>query len=166
MRKIAYFLMALALMGVVAWGVMYGIRNDDGTGHHQGAVSGDGKPIPLTTDSTGHLWIHIGATEAPAETITWFDKPVATPDTSVPLAAAAANVRAVWMVAKRTDAANAGTVYIRGSTVDKDNIQGVPLAPGDYFEIPIPAGTTIDLNTVYVDADTATDGVCGGYITE
>jgi len=107
-----------------------------------------------------------GEVEAPAETITWFDKPVATPDTSVPLAAAAANVRAVWMVAKRTDAANAGTVYIKDSTVDKDNKQGVALAPGDYFEIPIPAGTTIDLHTVYVDADTATDGVCGGYITE
>jgi len=58
MRKIAYFLMALALMGVVAWGVMFARRNDSGSGAHQGGVSGDGFPAPITVDANGRLWVH------------------------------------------------------------------------------------------------------------
>jgi len=165
-RKLTFFLAALALMGAVAWAITYALRNDSGTGHHQGAVSGTNRPIPITADSTGHLWVHVGATDAATETVTFFDKAIATPDTALPLVAASTNVRAVWMVAKRADAANAGTVYIRGSTVDKDDVQGISLAPGDYLELPIPAGSVIDLNTVYIDADTATDGVTGGYVSE
>jgi len=166
MRKLMFSLAALALLAVAAWAISSAIRDDAGDTAYDLGVTGEGTALHLTTDATGRLWVHIGATEAEADTLTFFDKAVATPDTALPLVASATNVRAIWMVAKRAGAANAGTVYIRGSTVDKDDVQGISLAPGDYFEIPIPAGTTIDLNTVYIDADNATDGVTGGYITE
>lgn len=93
-----------------------------------------------------------------------FVQAVATPGTGEALVATETWAVAVWVMAKRTDGNNTGDVYVGPSTTDKDSFQWMKLSPGDYWEIPIPAGTAIDLNVIYVDAETATDGVVGGYI--
>ena len=69
-------------------------------------------------------------------------------------------------MAKVKAGANAGTVYIRDTDVDNDDEQGIALEPGDYWEVPIPAGTTIDINTLELDVANSNDGVIIGYIAE
>ena len=91
-------------------------------------------------------------------------KTVAAPDTDVPLGDAGTFVRWFGIMAKKVGGDNANEIYLYDSTVDNDNIQGIQLDPGDYWETPVLPGVQYDLNDFVIDATTAADAVQGFYI--
>ena len=96
--------------------------------------------------------------------VVWTSKVVAATGTGVAIVAVQTWARALWIVAAKVTGANTGAVYIGDSTVDKTSLQYLSLSPGDYWEMPIPEGTKVDLNTLYVDAATNGDSILIGYI--
>ncbi len=88
-------------------------------------------------------------------------KTVAAPDTDVPLGAAGTFVRWFGIMAKKVDGDNATEIFLYDSTVDNDNMQGIQLDPGDYWETPVLPGVQYDLNDFVIDATTAADAVQG-----
>jgi hypothetical protein len=103
-------------------------------------------------------------TSSTAKTLTYLVKAVATAGTGVALAATATPAIIAYVKAKRAGAANTGKVYVGDSAVDKTTPQEFDLNPGESMQLPIAPGTSLDLATVYVDADTATDGVVVLYL--
>jgi len=99
-----------------------------------------------------------------AKTPTVLTQTVSAAGTGVALVATATPARALWLTAKKATGVNVGNVYVGTSAVDKTTDQQTVLEPGDYWQLPIPAGTTVDLNLIYVDAANNNDGVTGGYI--
>ncbi len=91
-------------------------------------------------------------------------KTVAAPDVDVPLGAAGTFVRWFGIMAKKVDGDNVNEIYLYDSTVDNDNLQGIQLDPGDYWETPVLPGVQYDLNDFVIDATTAADAVQGLYI--
>jgi len=99
----------------------------------------------------------------PHPTPVLLEQAVAVPGTAVPLAAVATYTRLAVLQAGRAGAANAGNICYGVASVDIAAHRGIELAPGEILVIKPPEGETIDLNTVYIDADNATDGVRGHY---
>ena len=98
------------------------------------------------------------------QTVRVFTKAVTAAGTALAFFTTETTVRKFWLVAKKVGGANAGNVYIGDSTVDRTTSQQLVLAPGDYWELDTPQHSSIDLSTLYVDADNAADGVTGGYL--
>lgn len=80
--------------------------------------------------------------------------------TGTPEALAADNtfVTTVTIFAQRASrVANAASVYLDATSTN--DAQQIELAPGTSITLTAPAGTVIDLNDLYVDSGTLTDGV-------
>jgi hypothetical protein len=104
-----------------------------------------------------------GVPSAPAITI--LQKAVSSAGTGEALVATPVYACKLWLMARKSSGANAGNVYIGLSAAHaKDSAMMLELRPGDYWEMPIPDGAKIDLNTIFLDAVTANDGVVGGYL--
>ncbi len=99
-------------------------------------------------------------TETPAP----ISRTVAAPDTDVPLAATTTYCRWFGIMAKKVGGDNATEIYLYDSTVDNDDMQGIQLDPGDWWETPVISGVQYDLNEFVIDATTAADAVQGLYI--
>ena len=104
------------------------------------------------------------AQEKAAGTLTWSSKMVTTAGTAEPLTATSTAARKVFFRAAQDGGDNAGDVFLGGLTVDKDTRQRMKLEPGDYWQLPMAPGDTVDLATVGLDADNAADGVQFGYL--
>ncbi len=131
----------------------------------QGIASGT--TLPVTEASAAAIAADTNElTAAPvAKTLTVVTKAVTTSGTGVPLVATETFARKVWLCAKKDAGANTGVVYLGTATVDATTPQQIELAPGDIFVLEMPAGTKIDLATIYIDCAAAnTDGVTGWYI--
>ena len=105
--------------------------------------------------------------ESPAaKTIVEANQMVATPTTSEAIVGSVTFCRAIWFQARRANAANTGNIYLNVGTAPGDLSANhmKMMEPDDHWEMPIPQGIKIDLNTIYVDSVTATDGVIFGYI--
>ncbi len=89
---------------------------------------------------------------------------IAVASTAEALAAGGTNARMLMLQAKKVAGDNTGNVFIGLAALDQGVAEMFELTPGATFEIVMPAGTMVDLNDVYVDADNATDGVIGWYI--
>jgi len=88
------------------------------------------------------------------------------PGSSLALVTSETMVRALWVMAKRAGAANAGVVYLKQDTAAANDLRAdheIALNPGDYWEKPIVQGTMYDLANLFLDAEVATDGVIFGY---
>ena len=91
-------------------------------------------------------------------------KTVTTPGTGVALVATSTLCVRLEIEARKVGGVNTGTVYIGTSAVDKTSSQQQTLDPGDTYTLVAPAGYKIDLDSIYIDADNAADGVTGWYI--
>ena len=89
---------------------------------------------------------------------------VAVPGTAEALAGSSTLATQLVLEARRADGANTGVVYLGTSAVDKDSSQQITLDPGDNFVFIVSDGQSIDLDSLYVDAGTTSDGVTGWYI--
>ena len=99
-----------------------------------------------------------------AKTLTLVTKATAAAGTGVALVGSETFVTKVWLNARKATGANTGVVYIGTSTVDKTSIQQMALAPGDAIVLEMPAGTKLNLATIYLESATTADGVTGWYI--
>lgn len=90
-------------------------------------------------------------------------KAVTTPSTAVPLSSTRIYASSLFLMAKKAASDNTGNVFIGASGLDQGVDEGIELRPGDYWEPYIKDSEKIDLSTVYIDADTAADGVVGFY---
>lgn len=80
------------------------------------------------------------------------EKTVSVAGTPEPLSSVSQRVKSVTLIAK---AGNTGQVYVGGSNVASATNDG--LAPGDTLRVP--AVNWLDLSAVYLDVDTAGEGV-------
>ena len=92
---------------------------------------------------------------------------VTTPGTKVALTST--RTPASWCTVQAWDG-NTGPVYVADSSVAYDasangkSYTGQKLVPGDFVNLREIGGTTyLDLKNVFIDADTAADGVCFNY---
>ena len=88
---------------------------------------------------------------------------VTTAGTAEHLVASPLHAEALCLQAKRATTDNTGNVHIGLSDLDAGVIEYIELAPGDYWEPPIPEGRDINLYDLWIDADTSGDGVTGFY---
>ncbi|HUT57165.1 MAG TPA: hypothetical protein VNA25_04755 [Phycisphaerae bacterium] len=84
---------------------------------------------------------------------------ITTPSTAEQLSTTSIYAVAVAFMAKRVARDNEGNVFVGTSLLDGGVAEQMELEPGDYWEVPIPAGRSVDLADFYIDADTAADGV-------
>lgn len=84
---------------------------------------------------------------------------VAAPATAVALTTTEIHAKTVSIQAKKAASDNTGNVFIGPTGLTRGTVEGIELEPGDEYTLPIPAGDFIDLRSIYVDADTAADGV-------
>ncbi len=89
---------------------------------------------------------------------------VAVASTAEALAAGGTEVRKLMLQAKKVTGDNTGNVHIGLAALDQGAAEMFELTPGATFELDMPAGCMVDLNDIYIDADTADDGVIGWYI--
>lgn len=66
--------------------------------------------------------------------------------------------------AKKATGANTGAVFIGTATVNKTSSQQIKLNPDDKYVMELPVGATIDLKTLFIDADNTGDGITGFYL--
>ena len=116
--------------------------------------------VAATTSNTAAL--NLSATTA--KTLVSAIQAVAVPSTAEALIGSQTYAISLCLQARRTAGDNTGNVFIGLSNLDQGIVEYIELQPGDYYELPIPRGAKLDLNTVYVDADVATDGVVGFYM--
>ena len=92
-------------------------------------------------------------------------KAVTTGGTAEVISATAILTKSVIIQAKRAGGNNTGSVFIGDETLDAGVAEGIELKPGNTisFEAADPK-TGLDLNQIYVDADTSEDGVVFVYI--
>ena len=90
-------------------------------------------------------------------------KAVATPSTAVPLVASSTMASYLIFTAKRAASDNTGNIFFGGSGLDQGVAEGVEMYPGDVYEWPLRPGEVVDLTDIYIDADTASDGVVFTY---
>ena len=124
--------------------MILGYKNTSG----QWIQVGESNPLPVvaTGGSTVNTAAFIRGLKAPAAT--------GTPEA---LAADGTNVTTVTIWSQRASrVANTSSVYI-DSTSGNDT-QLIELAPGTFISITAPPGKVIDLNDIYVDSVTVTDG--------
>lgn len=81
---------------------------------------------------------------------------IAVPGTAEPLAASSTKVIMALVMARST---NVGNIYLGTAAVDKDSSKQMILAPGTCASIDAPLGFNFNLNSWYVDAINANDGV-------
>ena len=91
-------------------------------------------------------------------------KAVAVPGTAEPLVAVSTLVTQLVIEARKVGGVNTGIVYLGTSAVDKASSQQITLDPGDNYEFIAAEGQSLDLDSLYIDADTAADGITGWYI--
>ena len=89
---------------------------------------------------------------------------ITTPSTAEALVGSETFARAVYLQARKVAGDNTGNVFVGLSDLDQGVAELFELTPGSTCEIVMPSGTKIDLNDIYIDADTAVDGVVGWYI--
>jgi len=89
---------------------------------------------------------------------------IATPSTAEALVGSETFARVLHLQAKRAAADNSGNVFVGLTGLDSGAAEMFELEPGAVFSFEMPAGTKIDLNDVYIDSITATDGVVGWYV--
>ena len=91
---------------------------------------------------------------------------VATASTKVVLIGSETFARVLHLQAKLVAADNTGNIFIGLSDLDQGVAEMFELAPGEVFDLEMPAGTKIDLNDIYIDADSGSNvaGVVGWYI--
>jgi hypothetical protein len=97
-----------------------------------------------------HKWVLIDG-------VTTSGAPLALSTTSI-------HARALYIMGRKPTGANTGNLYIGDSTTAVAAHQGVTIATGTSFTLPIPDGDWVDLSTIYFDVATSTDGFSGGYI--
>ena len=160
-------LVLVVLAGVVVAQNIYGIRDDAGTTATQ-PVSGDIKPIRISTNSKGHMWVEVSggtvtetSTAAPvAKNWVMGGAVVAAGPAPAPLAASSTFARKVIMTAvKAAGTANTSVVYIGDANLIDTSAACIQLAPGDSFTLEGSPGTKFDLNLLKIDGATAADGV-------
>jgi hypothetical protein len=91
-------------------------------------------------------------------------KTVTTPGTAEALVGSETYVRSLTLQAKKAAGDNTGNVFIGVSGLDQGVNEMIELEPGQTFTLTAPAGTKINIATLYIDADNAGDGVVGIYI--
>jgi hypothetical protein len=91
-------------------------------------------------------------------------KTVTTPGTAEAIVGSEAYVRSLTLQAKKAAGDNTGNVFIGVSGLDQGVNEMIELEPGQTFTLTAPAGTRINIATLYIDADNAGDGVVGIYI--
>jgi len=91
---------------------------------------------------------------------------VATPSTAVALAPARTFAHSVIIQAKLVAGDNTGNVHIGLSALDQGVAELIELIPGADMTIDVGPDAVFDLATIYVDADTASDGVTFLYVPE
>ena len=89
---------------------------------------------------------------------------VAVPSTAEALVGSETFAREVHLQAKKVAGDNTGNVFVGLSDLDQAAAELFELTPGQSMSIVMPPGTMVDVNNIYVDADTADDGVVGWYI--
>lgn len=90
-------------------------------------------------------------------------KAVATPSTAVALVAASTFCTRFDLQAKKVAADNAGSVFVGLSDLDQGVAELFELKPGESMSREYTAGRKFDLANLYIDADSAGDGVVGWY---
>jgi len=118
-------------------------------------------PVTIATDDTVLTKLTSSPVEKTPVKVTQF---VAVASTAEALVASETFARVLHLQAKRATADNATNVFVGLSDLDQGVAELFELSPGDTLDLDMPAGTKIDLNDLYIDADTATDGVVGWYI--
>ena len=89
-----------------------------------------------------------------------------TPGTKLPLSATHLRVIYVELTAKRAADNNTGNVFIGGTGLAAGSAEQIQLEEGDQWSRTARLGECFDLYEMYIDADTATDGVVGYYVPE
>ena len=89
---------------------------------------------------------------------------VAVPSTAEPLVGSETFAREVHLQAKKVAGDNTGNVFVGLSDLDQAAAELFELTPGQSMSIVMPPGTMVNVADIYVDADTADDGVVGWYI--
>ena len=121
--------------------------------------------IDQAINASGYMQVTQVDVTAPVEKtpvlITQF---IATASTAEALIGSETFARSVHLQAKKATTDNTGNIFIGLSGLDQGTAEVFELAPGDSFDLDMPAGTKIDLNDIYIDADTNNDGVVGWYI--
>ena len=88
---------------------------------------------------------------------------VAAAGTPVALAPAETYALRVVLQAGQADADNVGNVTVGGADTSYAAFRQIEMEPGDVFAIEAPMGHSIDLGTLFVDAENNDDGVRGFY---
>jgi len=129
-----------------------------------------GEALPAGTNGIGKLTANSGVDIGDvdllrqAKTVTGVVKVVAATGTAVPLTAGSVPASWVGIQAKKVATDNTGNVFIGVTGLAAGSAEFLELAPGGYQEISAPAGQSIDLNDIYIDALTNDDGVVALYI--
>ena len=89
---------------------------------------------------------------------------VAVPSTAEALVGSETFAREVHLQAKKVAGDNTGNVFVGLSDLDQAAAELFELTPGQSMSIVMPPGTMVNVADIYVDADTADDGVVGWYI--
>ena len=89
---------------------------------------------------------------------------VAVPSTAEALVGSETFAREVHLQAKKVAGDNTGNVFVGLSDLDQAAAELFELTPGQPMSIVMPPGTMVNVADIYVDADTADDGVVGWYI--
>lgn len=93
-------------------------------------------------------------------TIVTGHKTIGAPGTAEPLFGAPTFA---WRVDLTAKSGNTGKVYLGAANVHKDSERGAPLLPGESYTVEGPAGSRIDLHTLFLDADVTGEGVWFNY---
>lgn len=111
-------------------------------------------PLPVTGSFS------FGAASLAATIVEFYKAPaaIATPE---PLMAASTLVATVTLYAQRAGRGNANVGSVWWGWSGTNDSQYKELLPGDQIVISAPPGKLIDLNQLYIDAVTLTDGVHG-----
>ena len=88
---------------------------------------------------------------------------VAAAGTPEPLAPPDTYILSVVLQAGQADADNVGNVTVGGADTSYATFRQVEMEPGDVFTIKAPMGHSLDLGTLFVDAENNDDGVRGFY---
>lgn len=123
-------------------------NNDLGAGNVLGDILAD--LLKLTTSPT----------EKKPVKVTQF---VATASTAEALVGSETFATAVYLQARKVNGPNTGNVFIGLDDLDQGSAELFEVEPGQTWEYKCSAGRKVDLNDIYIDADTADDGVVGWY---
>ena len=119
----------------------------------------------IEADTTAILADTNELTAAPvSKALTKVVKAVTTPSTAVALVASQTFCRKVELQARKVAGDNTGALFVGLSDLDQGVAELIELAAGDSWSFEAVAGTKLDLNTIYIDADNAADGVVGWYL--